>query len=187
MQIVLVRHGKPDYHGPARCSPRQMKDWIEGYNAAEVLPQALPEALRQTARETAWIVCSSLSRCQQSRRLLLDEDPCEVDEVFAEAHLPYFDSAWPRLPARAWRLLLRSAWFLGFSAHTESIAASNRRAAQAAERLEALAREHGSVLLMGHGIMNVLISHQLRKRGWRGPWNLLLKPFWHPCAYRKDA
>ena len=82
--------------------------------------------------------------------------------------------------------MFRSAWFLGFAAHTESIGSSSVRAGQAADRLIELAERHGSVLLLGHGIMNVLIAWQLRKRGWRGPLHLLLKDYWKPSIYRKE-
>jgi len=42
----------------------------------------------------------------------------------------------------------------------------------------------GSVLLMGHKIMNALIASELRRRGWRGPAMPLLSGYWHPSRYR---
>ncbi len=86
---------------------------------------------------------------------------------------------------RAWRLLFRSAWFCGLSRHTESIAVSNRRARAAAERLVELAEAHGCVLLIGHGIMNILIGRQLRRLGWSGPLHLVMRRYWAPSIYRK--
>lgn len=185
MQIILVRHGKPDHSGTKWLSPREMMEWVEGYQKADVLCRKLPADLVELASSAGVLVCSSLSRCMQSLNHLAGERRYTCDKTFAEAHLPGFDLPWPKLPVKMWRLMLRSAWFLGLSTHTESIFASNRRAKQAADKLIALAQEHGSVLLMGHGIMNVLIAHHLRKQGWAGPLHLILKDFWHPTVYRK--
>ncbi len=185
MRITLVRHGRPDYSGAGRCTPREMKAWIEGYNRAPVVCSEAPQSLIEQAKRTEAFACSTISRCLQSRTRVAGECADQADEVFAEAHLPYPDWNWPRLPVRAWRTLFRCAWFLGFAQHTESVQVSRRRASQAADRLVELARTHGSVMLIGHGIMNMLIASELRKRGWRGPLNLILKDYWQPCVYHK--
>nr|WP_145138751.1 histidine phosphatase family protein [Pseudomonas duriflava] len=187
MQIILVRHGKPDHDGALWCTPREMMRWVEGYQTADVICKKLPTDLVQLASTAGVLACSSLSRCIQSLTHLAGDRPYECDSVFAEAHLPGFALDWPRLPVRIWRLCLRTAWFLGLSVHTESVAVSNRRAKQAADRLIALAATHGSVLLMGHGIMNVLIARHLRAAGWVGPRHLILKDFWYPSVYTKSA
>lgn len=185
MQIILVRHGRPDHRNPRWCTPREMKDWVARYNAAKVVVDEAPSGVRQLAASADLVVCSSLSRCEQSRSELIQTHPHTSDSIFAEAHLPYPDWPFPRLPARLWRLLFRAAWFLGFARHTESIRVSDRRAEQAAERLITLAEQHGTVLLMGHGIMNILIARHLRRRGWRGPLHLTLKHYWEPATYRR--
>lgn len=41
------------------------------------------------------------------------------------------------------------------------------RAGIVAQELEALSRQKGSVLLLGHGIMNLLIAQRLRTQGWK--------------------
>ncbi|MET1079760.1 MAG: fructose-2,6-bisphosphatase [Pseudomonas sp.] len=184
-RIILVRHGRPDHDGPGWCAPAEMGDWIECYNRAEVAAQECPASLPPLARAAGAVVCSSLSRCVQSKTRLIGDGPHQADPVYAEAHLPYPDWPLPKLPARLWRIGFRAAWFCGFARHTESIRVSNQRAKVAAERLIALAEENGSVLLMGHGIMNILIAWQLRSRGWSGPLHLLLKDFWQPSVYRK--
>ncbi|WP_349572441.1 histidine phosphatase family protein [Azotobacter salinestris] len=185
MRIILVRHGRPDHSAARWCSPAQMKDWIACYNEADVAGHELPDRLVALAAEAGVVVCSSVARCVQSRALLGTDCCRQPDPLFAEAHLPYPDWPFPRLPASLWRLLFRSAWFCGFARHTEPIRESNRRAGAAADRLVQLAEAHGSVLLMGHGIMNVLIARQLRRRGWAGPRHLLMKGYWHASVYRK--
>jgi len=185
MQIILVRHGRPD-HGAARWStPVGMKTWVERYNAAEVVAFERPDSLVALAGSVGIVVCSSLQRCIESRSHL-ECDCCELpDPLFAEPHLPYPEWGLPLLPSRFWRLAFRTAWFLGFASHTEHIRESTRRASAAADRLIELAEANESVLLMGHKIMNALIARQLRQRGWRGPALPLLTGYWQPSRYSK--
>jgi broad specificity phosphatase PhoE len=60
------------------------------------------------------------------------------------------------------------AWYCGWSDGAESVHDARRRARRAAERLAELAREHRSVMLVGHGETNRLISRALRRMGWDG-------------------
>lgn len=161
-----------------------MKDWVERYNAASVVACERPDALTQLAKASNVVVCSSLLRCVESRAHLGCDCRAEPDPVYAEAHLPYPDWAFPLLPSRIWRLAFRSAWFFGFSRHTESVRESRLRASAAADKLVELAQAHGNVLLMGHKIMNALIASELRSRGWHGPAVPLLSGYWHPSRYR---
>lgn len=185
MQIILVRHGRPDHSAARWCSPARMKDWIECYDRASVAGHEVPAELVALARTAGTVVCGSFARCIQSRDSLGVERCPEPDPLFDEAHIPYPDWTFPRLPADLWRLLFRCAWFCGFARHTEPVAAANRRASAAAQRLIQLAEAHGSVLLMGHGIMNILIAWQLRKRGWAGARQLLMRGYWQASIYRK--
>lgn len=184
MQITLVRHGRPNHGGAAWSTPAGMKNWVEGYNAASVVACECPNALMQLASASELVVCSSLLRCVESRAHLDCDCRAQPDPLFAEAHLPYPDWPFPLLPSRFWRITFRTAWFVGFSSHTEPVSESRQRASAAADRLVELAYTHGSVLLMGHKIMNALIARELRRRGWRGPSLPLLSGYWHPSRYR---
>lgn len=186
MQIILVRHGRPDHGAASWSTPVGMKTWVERYNAASVVGHERPESLRKLAGTAQAVVCSSLMRCVESRDHLHCECSIEPDPLFAEAHLPYPEWRFPLLPSRLWRLAFRSAWFLGFASNTEPVSESRRRAGAAAEKLIELAESHGDVLLMGHKIMNALIATELRRRGWKGPAMPLLSGYWHPSRYYKS-
>ena len=83
-----------------------------------------------------------------------------------EADLP--SPNWLQLPI-PYRLAivgLRLAWFLGYSGGVESYQSTQKRAGVAADKLIEIASVHGSVLVVGHGIMNRLVSRRLRKLGW---------------------
>ncbi len=70
MQIILVRHGRPD-HGAARWStPIGMKAWVARYNAAAVATGERPDSLVELAGSVGIVVCSSLQRCVESRSQL---------------------------------------------------------------------------------------------------------------------
>lgn len=185
MQIILVRHGRPDHSAAPWSTPVGMKDWVERYNAASVVASERPDTLCELASNAGAVVCSSLIRCVESRAHLGCDCVHEPDPVFAEAHLPYPDWAYPRMPSRLWRISFRTAWFFGFARHTEPVEESRVRAAAAADKLIALAHTHGTVLLMGHKVMNALIATQLRKRGWKGPALPLLTGYWKPNRYNK--
>lgn len=187
MEIILVRHGRPDHDAEPWSTPAGMKNWVERYNAASVVASERPDSLRELAGTAGAVVCSSLTRCVESRAHLGCECVHDPDPVFAEAHLPYPGWAYPTMPSRLWRMSFRTAWFFGFASNTEPVSESKKRAGVAADKLIALAETHGSVLLMGHKVMNALIATQLRKRGWRGPVMPLLSGFWKPNRYHKSG
>jgi hypothetical protein len=109
-----------------------------------------------------------------------------IEEVFCEADLPYGHWNIPKLPLSVWGVLFRLAWFCGYSSNVESLLRAEARALCAAKRLLALARKNGSVFLVGHGIMNMLIAKQLLAMGWSGPKRPVNK-YWQFSVYHAPA
>lgn len=167
MKIILARHGRPDLPLGTWVAPGEMREWLRRYDQAAVDSADIPTATRAAAASAGVVMSSTLPRCMQSARHLGRE--FLVDELFREADLPH--PAWPlpRLPMAALAMGCRLAWFWGYAAGGESRAQARERAGLAAGRLADLAREHGSVFLMGHGIMALLIARHLSARGWNGP------------------
>jgi broad specificity phosphatase PhoE len=58
------------------------------------------------------------------------------------------------------------------------------RAREAAAMLDALAREHERLLVVGHGNFNGLIARELRRLGWKGPHRTASKN-WDATVYRR--
>ena len=183
MQIILVRHGRPD-HGAARWStPIGMKAWVARYNAAAVATGERPDSLVELAGSVGIVVCSSLQRCVESRSQLAC-DCCRGARPAVCRGPSALSGLGPAIAALAvlatgipWRLV---SWLLQPHRACRRI---NRTSRAAADRLIALAEEHGSVLLMGHKIMNALIARELRRRGWKGPMFPLLSGYWQPSRY----
>lgn len=169
MRIILARHGKPDLRRSRSMAPREMENWIETYNNAEVIFEDVPAQTIETAHSSEIVVASTLRRSIQSAQYLSNSETLLFEQVFCEAGLPYSRWHLPKLPAPAWAAFFRLAWFLGYSANAESVEKAKARAQTAAERLIHLANEHGSVFLVGHGIMTTLIAKHLLALGWVGP------------------
>jgi broad specificity phosphatase PhoE len=168
MQIILARHGKPKLPAFGWISPRQMKDWIECYNRAEIEAESIPVKTKDAATASGVVVSSTAPRCIQSIQALGCKAPIITETVFLEADLPYLTWRVPKFPASVWAVMFRLAWLRGFSANAESRPAAVLRAKIAADRLITLAQEHKSVFLMGHGVMAALIADHLRALGWVG-------------------
>jgi broad specificity phosphatase PhoE len=114
------------------------------------------------------VASSTLQRACESAQLLAAGRPLFCDPLFVETEIPSRISLRLALAPRYWSVLARAAWFCGWSRGVESLREARDRAHHAADRLDELAREHGSVMLVGHGMMNRLISRALRRSGWRG-------------------
>lgn len=169
MEIVIARHGRPlpdDRTQPAR---RGFRGWVTGSEQAPLDPTLPPPAdLIALAQSTGIIVTSTLRRSLESAALLAPNRPVVTDALFAEAGMPLETEDGSVIRPRHWNVLGRVAWVLGWSRGRETFPAASRRAKQAATRLGQLAREHGSVLLVGHGLLNLLVQRALRKAGWSG-------------------
>ncbi len=116
----------------------------------------------------ACIATSDLPRARESAQLIAPGRSLVCDPVFAEAEVPSSIPLRVALAPRYWSVLARLAWFCGWSRGVESLREARARARRAAARLAELAAEHGSVMLVGHGMMNRLISGALRGGGWSG-------------------
>ena len=141
-----------------------MVAWIAHYDQAEVEPNGVPAASIALASSATHVVASDLPRALSSLRALgLTADA--VDALYREAQLPALGWRFPRLPAQLWTVLLRLLWLMGYAGKSESLGIARLRARSAALQLIALA-ESGTVLLLGHGIMNRLIASELAELGW---------------------
>jgi broad specificity phosphatase PhoE len=169
VKIVLARHGKPDLQRSPMLAPKEMQQWIEAYEASGILAQPLLPSVTAIAVSAGHVLTSTCRRAIESARALGLVQPAAAEAVFREAGLFHFPWRFPPLPPALWVVIFRLAWFLGFCGSAESLHQAKARARLAARHLVELAEEKGSVLLIGHGIMNQLIAKELLALGWRGP------------------
>jgi len=169
-RIVLTRHGRPDLRLPRRVRPRDWPALVHAYDRAGICPASLPKRpLAQLASQCGLVACSPLRRSVESARLLGGTQETLCDELFREVALPHASWTLPPLHPYVWGTLFRFAWMCGFARNGEDRAGAQRRADAVTHRLVELANERGSVLLVGHGVLNQLIAKNLRARGWQGP------------------
>jgi broad specificity phosphatase PhoE len=170
MKIILVRHGQPDFDFGVKVPAGDIPQLVSTYNAAPLSASPEPSpALMELTAGCNFVVCSDLVRSTESARRLGAEEIHISDPLFRELDLPHFAVPILRLTPYTWFLLFRVLWLLGLSANGESLKRAQRRAGAAAQRLEGLARRHGTVLFVGHGVLNRLIARELLATRWSGP------------------
>ena len=170
MQIILARHGKPAWDLRTPIPGHALAEWLRGEADAPLDSSPRPSAeLERLSRTAKCLITSPLRRSRDSARLLAPATAPLIDPCFREAELPSAFRSSLRLRPELWAGLARSAWFCGWSAGVETFRAARERASKAASVLTGHAEACGAVVLVGHGLMNILIARRLRAAGWRGP------------------
>lgn len=185
MKIVLLRHGKTNLRPWPWIRAAELGAWVDAYNSAGIRDSPPPAAAVNAAGRCNAIVTSGLLRSVESGRALGSKMQIS-DGLFSEAGLPYRSAAFVRMPPYVWALLFRFCWSLGFKTNGESIHAFRVRAQSAARLLMSLAREHGSVLLVGHGLINRFIARELLSAGWKGSGKTKIR-HWGFTEYEREA
>src|SRR5687767_1900960 len=169
-RIVLARHGRPEWSDTAFITGPELGEWVRGRNAAPIDPEHTPPPeLRRIAREAKGFAASPLRRSLESLHLLVPDAIPFVDPVFREIDVPGSVPLPLPLPAQMYSKLSRIAWYAGWSPQVESFAEARDRARKAAETLVEIAPASGTLLLVGHGIINGMIGLALRKWAGKGP------------------
>jgi broad specificity phosphatase PhoE len=183
VEIVLLRHGKPQIRDHGRVSASGFGQWIAAYNRAGIDPAHHPSPIViEKAKSCSIVICSHLPRSIESAAAL-GAQSVEKDSMFRECDMPYANLNHPKLPVSIWSVVFRMLQVLSLSPNAESFKEARERANNCAFQLSELARQHGSVLLVGHGLINLLISKQLFRMGWRKSGNIGRK-YWGFCSYR---
>jgi len=183
MEIILVRHGKPEALGRAVIAGHDIGQWARAYNAAGINRQVEPpERLRRLAASAGYVVASDLRRSRESAEWLASSQEIRIDPDLREAALPDSMGVSLRMPPGAWIVIARTVWYLGRGSSDEPIQAARRRAGRVAHRLSALAREYEVVLVVGHAVFNRMIAAHLQKSRWQGP-KILLGTYWDAARF----
>lgn len=170
MKIVLLRHGKPDLPPLEKVKACDLQRWIDAYNAAGIdHRQTPPLRAMAIASECNAVVCSDLPRSIESAAVLNVKNVYLSNSVFNEVGMPRPDWNSFRLPPFTWAVIFRMLWFLGYSSNSESYDASRLRAKDCARKLKEIAADQGTVLFVGHGLINYFIAKELLAAGWHGP------------------
>ncbi len=160
-KIILLRHGEVDIDTNKNISASQFKEWITKYNNANIKVEfSSKKEVENILNEADILVSSSLKRAVQSMELF-DKTAFEVNTVFDEAELPCANWSLLKLKPKSWLIIFRILWFFGYSTNSESYKMFKSRVRRATKRLIDLSKEHKTVILIGHGVINNFIRKEL--------------------------
>lgn len=166
-------------------SASEFGTWLSDYDLAGIdvtLPP--PKKTVDHADECGFIVCSDLIRSLESATLL-NITPDQICAKFREFETPYAHWKYPALPIIVWIWLFRLLQLMGYSRYAESYIQAKLRSETCANQLIKLAEIHGSVVFIGHGLLNFFMHKYLLKKGWKGPQKST-KKYWNVGEYSYD-
>ncbi|MFC0267383.1 histidine phosphatase family protein [Kushneria aurantia] len=168
---MLMRHGASQEEVGGRMAAADFRGWVARYRLAGITGDSRCERAATIARECAVVACSDLPRSLESAARLEAHNVVVSDNLLREIDLPHGSGRWPTpaLPISVWLITFRLLWLFGYHGHAESRHEVRIRIRHAADRLVALARDHHSVLFVGHALFNQLLARELLARGWLGP------------------
>ena len=165
MKIIIMRHAKVLIKN-RKIYANELKKAIEEYDITPIDTHIKNhQELLDVANGCNYFVSSGLSRSIDTLALL-DKKPNYIDKIFAEVEPPYTSKKIMKLTLFSWGFWFRIAWIMGFSGGSKSYKESKIDAYKASKILINLAKEHDSILLVGHGLKNRLIVKALKKQGW---------------------
>jgi len=170
VEVVLLRHGKPEIDTLGKVSASDFGRWIAKYDQAGIDMRHKPtkEAIER-AEKCSFTVCSTLLRSVESAKALNIDSPNLVSHLFRECEMPYSNWAYPKLSILSWSVLFRILQLAGYSSNAESYKSIKVRSENCANQLTELSRKHESVLFVGHGTIIWFIHKRLLRMGWTGP------------------
>ncbi len=170
MEIVLIRHGKPNIETSGKVSALDFGSWVSAYNMAGIDNKDQPTVSAiEKANSCAFTVCSNLPRSVESATLLKIVKPNLVSPEFRECEIPYGSWKHLKLSKSAWSVVFRLLQLAGYSNNAESYREIKKRSKKCSTQLIELAKNHGSVLFVGHGALNWFLHKHLVSMGWSGP------------------
>ena len=168
--ITLARHGEPALSRKVTLSAKDYREFWARYEIMGLLPgQTPPSALSGFVARSDVLISSTRLRAVESAQLVGQGKDFTREDLLIEAPLPPPNwPSWIRLSPKLWGFFARFWWWF-FNHHEgqETRREAEARAYQAALKLDALAREGQSVVVLAHGFFNLMIGRALRRLGWR--------------------
>jgi len=170
MEIILLRHGKPEIPSLNKINASGFSRWVEEYNHSHLCSSSIPSNdVISMAKLCDAVVCSELPRSIGSAQALGVENVVLKSSQFNEAGMPVANWSFLKMSPKLWAVIFRVMWLFGYSENSESIKETKFRASKSAKLLIDLANEYDRVLFVGHGVYNRLLANELKSLGWGGP------------------
>lgn len=186
-----MRHGEPDVSmlSNKRITSNELLEGLKIYNTCGILNASRPEdTTLDKFREFSAVVSSDLKRSMESALLLCSQQSLIVDALFREVEDVFLRIPILKFTPRTWENIIILFWFIGLLELKRSFRETKIRAKLCAEKLIGLAEEHGKVLFVGHGFINIYIAKELASLGWDGPKiKMPNKRYWGYDVYNNNA
>ena len=170
MQLIMIRHGRPEWRRPLFSSLYQFERMSADYDSThlskkgiedlENLPKQLPKAL---------ILSSDLPRARETAEIIGHEDrPIKSSALFRELKAPriatdLLGKLWA--PSIIWSLVHWFCWISGIGEFPEKPSAAWSRAANATDKLLKYFEMEQTIILVSHGWFMILLTIYLRWHG----------------------
>ena len=164
MEIILLRHGPPDFKAELVKRKKRIKASLDTYANSRV-SSVPPDHVVESVSDVNACVTSTLPRALDSAELLGFEN-CIAMEQFKEAGLPHPEYLPVSMPWNLFLLIYRVGWYFGYSRNCAGRKKDLARVREGGVYLSKLASESGRVLLVGHGVINWMLCKELRGLGW---------------------
>ncbi len=186
MEIVLIRHGKPKIKLSGWLTADGFSQFIAQYNEVALdQTNPPPENVRALAKNCISTQCSQLRRSIESAEKLDKLTFIEYSSEFNEFEMPHTQGHLIRLPISFWVIYFRIGQLLGYSPNAESWTDIKARTLRCTDELIKQSKQYGSIVYIGHGLMNRGISNQLLKQGWNQEIKLN-SGYWSTSVFKLD-
>ncbi len=169
MKIGLVRHFKVNQKiNKTFLLPEEFNKAIEEYDACPVIPNGLK------INSSKWDICycSTLPRAITTAEAIYDKEIIKTN-LIVEVPISSFTKKNIKLPALAWQLGARIAWYNSHYSQTEDIFATRKRI----EKFYNLISNsgHENILVVAHGYFLKALEVELKKKEFIGNVELNIK------------
>jgi len=165
MKIILLRHGPPDFKAHWLKPNIGVKRALALYAASHVI-EGPPAKLQVMSSVVNICITSTLVGTVDSAQRLGFKNALAL-ALFNESELPCPNTLLVPLPWKVYLLIFRLLWLVGMRLNCPGISSDRKRAREGSEYLSHLAKRNGTVLLIGHGVMNRLLCKALQRSGWQ--------------------
>ncbi len=166
-KIFLIRHARVDQQLPLVCTASKAVRLHEEYNQLPICSFDPESVRKQIPGQPSVIYSSSMDRAIQTAiRIFPDADTLISNSLFDEYSLPMISIPLVPLPYPVWTSFSRFFWLTRLNTHKESHTQGLKRAKAASDKLEELAQQRGTVIVVCHGYIIRDMRQQLQKRGW---------------------
>lgn len=170
MELSLIRHGKSVVQHNRKLTYAEFIQWLANYDSSGIiLDKDIPRNTINKAENAPFLITSKLKRSIESAKYLNPEAVLVRSSLFNEVHFPIQDGIIENLQFSP------IAWLAYLSLHlvkdnkylNRHIEDEKLRAKKASQVLFRLANRYSNLVVVGHGIFNLLLGEEFIQEGWR--------------------